>query len=259
MIAELEKDFARTSQLLLGAALAPMDDYAGWLGRRVPLPHLTKSALSGKPVWLPPPPSFRNTLFTTKRAISMEEVEKVSATPFSASDLEGAGLADLAGRLTEPVRYLCGNYRYRTYENVEECSGAGDGRNLYRSEDAYLKIKNVAYSNYTLFCESMFGCHADLHSKFCIHTYNSENVARCFEVDGCADSSDLLFCHNCEGMGNALLCFNAKNMHYAVGNVEVGREKYVKIRQKVLAEITAKLVRDKKLELDIYNVGCTSG
>jgi len=40
-----------------------------------------------------------------------------------------------------------------------------------------------------------------------------------------------------------------------VGNVEVGKEKFEKIRGKMLAEIAQKLEKDKKLDLSIYNIG----
>ncbi|MEK6979505.1 MAG: hypothetical protein AABW86_04750 [Candidatus Micrarchaeota archaeon] len=252
---EIENEFRTTTRLLLGTELKDIDDYGEWLGRRVPLPSLSKSILSGKEVWLPPPLSFRNTCFTTKRVISMEEMDEVNKSTFSPHDLKDASVDGIVQKFIMPVVYVAGNFRYQEHKNVEKCSGAGGGLNLYYGEDLYLGIKNVAYSNYALYCENMFGCHAVLHSKFCIHAYNSTNITRCFEVDGCANSSDLYFCHNCEGMSNAILCFNAKNLRYAVGNVEVGPDEFARIKKMLLGHVANELKTKKMLDSDIYNVG----
>jgi len=64
-----------------------------------------------------------------------------------------------------------------------------------------------------------------------------------------------MFCHNCEGLSDCMFCFNVKNKRYAIGNVEVGREKYLEVKKRTLAEIAAKLERKHDLELDIYNIG----
>jgi len=75
-------------------------------------------------------------------------------------------------------------------------------------------------------------------------------------MDNCRDSSDCLFCHNVENCGNCLFCFNVKAKHYAIGNVEVGKEKYEEIKKMVLEEISKKLEKEKNLDLDIYSLGC---
>ncbi|MBI5061006.1 MAG: hypothetical protein HZB67_01710 [Candidatus Aenigmarchaeota archaeon] len=256
MIPELEKEFSTTCRLLLGSELlGTLDDYGKWLGRHVPLPHLSKSALSGKDVWLPPPLSFRRTYFTTKRVISMEEMDLVNSSPFSAGEIANSSPADIKNKFIKPLVYVCGNFRYQEHQNVEKCSGAGGGVNLYYGEDVYLGVKNIGYSNYTLYCENMFGCHGCLHSKFSIHAYNSTNVTRCFEVEGCENSSDLLFCHNCEGTSNAILCFNAKNLRYAVGNVEVGPDEFARVKKILLDYAISELREKKMLNADIYDVG----
>lgn len=253
---ELEKEFGLTTKILLGQEFEGIDAYGKWLGRHVPLPHPVYSKISGKEVWVNPPLSFRKTKFTTKRVISMDDMAKVNASPFKPEDFINAKIADISERLIKPVSYLCGDFRFRTYDRVDRCSGAGDGRNLYYGEDLYLQIKNCAYSNYTLYSENMFGCHSAPRSKFCIHAYNSVNVTRCFEVDGCINSSDSYFCHNSESLSNCLFCFNSKSLRYAVGNVEVGPEKFAKTKKLLSDYIAAELKAKKYCSLDIYNVGC---
>lgn len=256
MIPELEIEFKKTCKLLLGSELpGSMDEYAKWLGRRVPLPYVGKSAISGKDVWLAPPLAFANKKFNLSKIISMEEMDQKTDSPFKPSDLKNADLETIAKNLVKPVSFYCGNYRYKTYMNVEKCSGAGAGVNLYYSEDAYIDIKNIGYCNYVLSSTNLFGCHAVPQSNFCIHAYNSVNISRCLEVDGCSNSSDLLFCHNCEGMSDSILCFNSKNLRHAVGNQELGREEYLKVKGILLGMSLAGLNRKNSLILTYSTLG----
>ncbi|MGV8176388.1 MAG: hypothetical protein ACP5NX_01145 [Candidatus Bilamarchaeaceae archaeon] len=257
MNAEIEKEFKNTCRILLGTELPGMlDEYGEWLGRHVPLPYPAKSMLSGNEVWLPPPLNYAGKKFNLSKVVSMDEMGKLPKSPFRPDELMGADLGGMIAKFVKPVSVCCGNFRYQTHMNVEKCSGAGGGMNLYYSEDAYLDIKNIAYCNYVLCSSNLFGCHAVPQSSFCIHAYNSVNLSRCFEVDGCSRSSGLMFCHNCENIQDGLFCFNAKNLRNAVGNQEVGRERYIEIKKMVLAKALEELSAMKALGLDIYCLGC---
>jgi len=52
-----------------------------------------------------------------------------------------------------------------------------------------------------------------------------------------------------------MFCFNAKNLRYAVGNVEVGRERFMEMKKKLLGEIARELEGKKGLRWGIYNIG----
>ena len=80
-------------------------------------------------------------------------------------------------------------------------------------------------------------------------------LARCVEVDSSRSSSDCYFCHNVENCAECMFCFNVKAKRYAIGNVEVGKEKYMQIKKLVLAELAARLEKDKTLAISIYNIG----
>ncbi|HIH23141.1 TPA: hypothetical protein HA238_05415 [Candidatus Micrarchaeota archaeon] len=57
-------------------------------------------------------------------------------------------------------------------------------------------------------------------------------------------------------MSNAILCFNAKNLRYAVGNVEVGREEFERIKKMLLGYVTEELRVKKTCGIDIYSISC---
>ncbi len=252
---ELETAFTQTTKLLLGTGLQGVEEYGQWLGRRVPLPHMEKSALSRKEVWVPPSLNYLKKPFNPSKIISMDEMDRAASSPFGPDDVKNATVADMLAKYTRPMSFNCGNFRYQEHENVEKCSGAGGGRNLYYNEDVYQQVKNVAYSNYTLYSENMFGCKGVSHSSFCIHAYNSTAVNRCFEVDGCSNSRDLLFCHDCEGMSDCMFCFNAKNLRFAIGNVPLAPERYRQMKSVILAGIGSELEKTKGLKWDVYSIG----
>jgi hypothetical protein len=252
---ELEKEFTITSNILLGTGLKGLDNYGNWLGKRIPLPWPTKSAVSGKEVWLPPGLIFMGKKYSKTRAIAMDEVDKVNHSKFNFDDIKNSNVKDMFERVMQPIGYAIGNFRYKSYENVDKASGAGDCRNVYYGEDLYLGLKNCAFSNYALYSKNMFGCHNVPHSEFCIHAYNSVSISRAFEVDGCYHSSDILFCHNSEGLTNCMFCFNVKNKRYAIGNVEVGREQYTRVKKLLLDYVGSQLAKTQSLDFDIYSIG----
>ena len=53
-----------------------------------------------------------------------------------------------------------------------------------------------------------------------------------------------------------MFCFNAKSLRYAIGNVEVGMEKFMEIKARLVGELAEKLEKNKRLDLSIYNFGC---
>jgi len=138
--------------------------------------------------------------------------------------------------------------------NIIECATSGDSAHCYRSTP-------VVFSKYAGYCfwprssEHSFGCSALLSSEFNIRCFNSVKLSRCFECDFCRNCSGLYFSHNCENVHDSMFCFNAKNLKYAIGNCEVGRERFMKVKAALLAEIGARLEKDKKLPWDIYSIG----
>lgn len=256
MIKEIEQGFRDTCRLVLGSEAGGLEELAQWLGMRVPLPYPAKSAVSGKEVWVVPPDIYLKKYFKKSRIVSHEEMEKINKTKFRKKDLEGADLAVMLSKIISPVAYYIGNFRYGKWSNMEKVSGGGEGENAYYSDNAYFAVKNVAYSNYVLYSRHMFGCHNSPYCEFCIHTYNCTKVTNAFEADGCTNCHDIYFCHNCEGLSDCILCFNAKNLKYAVANIEVGKEEYERVKKMLLSDVVAGLKRKKAFPVDIYNLGC---
>ncbi len=57
------------------------------------------------------------------------------------------------------------------------------------------------------------------------------------------------------GMVGGIFCFNAKGKRYAVGNTEVGREEYLRIRKILLDYVVGELEGRGELGLSILSFG----
>jgi len=254
MMEKLNTGFRETCRTMFGADIGDLEEYENWLKKHVPLPQPETSAISGKEIWIPPPKIFLRTKYDKKRIVSFDEIDQIK-TNFKKEDLDGINLEKIK-KIIEPVAYYVGNYRYGNAYNVEKSSGAGPGENIYYSEEAYLGVKNIAYCNYVLCSEYMFGCENVPESSFCINCYHSNSIKNCFEMEGCKNCSSCMFCHNCEDLQDCIFCFNAKGMRHAVGNIEVGAEEYQRIKKILVNHIINNLKANKKLDVDIFNFGC---
>ncbi|MEM2137802.1 MAG: hypothetical protein QW568_01825 [Candidatus Anstonellaceae archaeon] len=252
-MAVIESAFGRTMQLLVGRQTGgKIDDYQAWLRRNVRKNEQCSSALSGKPVhrW-----DYASYFHLPKdRLITYEESqafgEQVKMSESEASETTLANAHEKIGR----IAFFTSEYVDGTNSNLIEVATSSDTVNAYRcSPIVYSKF--CAYSFWPRSTEHAFGCGALLSSEFCINCYHSVKLRRCFEMDSCRDCSDSYFCHNCENVSDCMFCFNAKNLKYAIGNVEVGREKFMQVKKMVLEEIARRLEKERGIPQDIYSIG----
>jgi len=251
--AAIEEAFAKTCAIVLGTRLAgSMDDYAGWLRRDIKKSETLKSAASGKPVI-----RFdycRYGELPKDRLLLREEArdagERLKIGEEAAESITIANAHEKIGG----IAFFCPQYADGMNLNIIECATSGDSAHCYRSSA-------VVYSKYAGYCfwprssEHSFGCSSLLSSEFNIRCFNSVKLARCFEVDFSRDCSGCYYCHNVENCSDCMFCFNAKNLRYAVGNVEVGRERFMEMKKKLLGEIARELEGKKGLRWGIYNIG----
>jgi hypothetical protein len=101
----------------------------------------------------------------------------------------------------------------------------------------------------------MFGSKMSYNCSLCINCYNSNNITRSFEVDSSFSCSGSYFLHNCENVHDSMFCFNVKNLRYAIGNVEVGREKFLEAKAKLTMLVVERLEKERRLPFGIFELG----
>jgi len=252
-MAPIEEGFAKTCELLFGSRLAGgIDAYSGWLKRNVRKSEENRSAASGKIVrrWdycnyfmLP-----KERMLTQEEALAYGEKEKISA-----KEAEGMTLAT-AGKIVGKLAFFSTEYEEGTNTNVIECPTPTQAANSYRTSPVVYS-KYCAYAFWPRSCEHVYGSNAMFDSEFCINCYHSVKLKRCFEMDSSRDCAGSYYCHNCENVQDSMFCFNTKNKRYAIGNAEVGRERFLEAKKMLLGWINGQLAAKKAVALDIYDVG----
>ncbi len=251
-IGELDLAFAETTKLLFGMGLKPLLDHREWLYEHVAPLISIPSSLSGKIVHAEP---LKYNLIegSEKVFVKLDESHRLEESRIADSELAKLGYAN-ADRVLEKIAYFTPEAEVGTNINVTACAAYGYAINALECWWP-VKTKNAAYCGWSRQSENTFGCSIIFSSKFCVKCFNSLNLNRCFEVSNSNSCTDCYFCHNCENCHDSMFCFNSKSLRYAVGNVEIGREGYLKAKKLVLEEIAGKLGKEKKLELSIFNVG----
>jgi len=245
----LEEAFSRTTKLLFGSELSGLKKYRGWLLSRIRLGEMRRSSISGAPLFVCNYAKYMQV--PASRACTEAESLKIAELMPAASSIEGISFAkahDFIGK----IAFLPLDFHDGTNNNVIECMAYAYSSSILQCSPA-VQIKDSAYCLWPRSSEHLFGCNIMFDSAFCIHCYQSLKLNRCFEVDSSRDCSDCYFCHNCENVQSGIFCFNAKNLRYAVGNVEVGREKYLQAKVALMRRIAPALETGKALGLDIFN------
>ena len=249
--ASVEKEFGNVTQVVLGKRLSGIGLYGSWLKRHVPELKKAKSSLSEKTVYLAALPYHD---FVLERCVKREEADGMAERKLSRQELDGLSLAN-ASKTLQGIKLFSPEAAFGQNAGMVECSIYTEAINCYYCS-LCLYTKYSGYSYWPRQSEHVFGTSVVMSSQFCLKCYNSENISRCFEVSDSNNCTDCYFCHNCENVRDSMFCFNAKNLQYAIGNLVVGRERYLQVKAAVLAEIAAKLEKDKDFGPDIFNVGC---
>ena len=247
-----EAGFQKTSRLLLGKELRDIDTYRKWLERHIWAVEDKESVASGRTTRTAPH-AVAVVEMPEKRIVTVEEALEIGKNSISGSDAASLSLQNCHETIKNlaffPVEFYTG-----TNVSLTQCTVAIECALSYRTS-TFVYSKYCGCNFYPRSTEHAFGCNQLFDSSFCINCYYSVKLTRCFECDSCRGCSDCYFCHNCENLTDCMFCFNAKSKRYAIGNVEVGRENYLKVKKMLLEEIDRKLEKDHDLKIDIYNVG----
>lgn len=249
----MEESFSNVTRLLFGKSLKGIDKYSNWLYSHAHKITEVKSAVSGKKILM-------NSYVIAGEDIPKDRIVDISEalalgnelriTEQEAEEISFEGASDIVSKLA----FFNVEFKEGKNSNMFNCTMSIESTDCYFAS-ATVRSKNCGCGMWPTRCDGCFGFDTIKDGFYSINCYHSVKLARCFEMDNCRDCADSMFCHNCEALSNCMFCFNTKSKRYAIGNVEVGREKFIKIKKIVLDQIIRALERDKKLELSIYNIG----
>jgi hypothetical protein len=247
---EVEASFSHTAKLVLGRDLFPMGKYVNWLSGNLPRYAKHKSIVSGRSVFVGDYGKYFS--IPKERMIKEDEAFKLVELAKPIPGIESITL-DNAHEFMENIAFFSLDIYAGNNSNIIDCQSYADSKNCFTCFPC-VGNKNSAYNFWPRSSERVFGASVLFDSSSCMNCSQSVKLTRCFEVDSSRDCSDCYFCHNCENVHESMFCFNTKNKKYAIGNVELGKEKYIEIKNRVLKEIGSSLEKDGKLELSVRSI-----
>ncbi|MCX6769136.1 MAG: hypothetical protein NT051_00445 [Candidatus Micrarchaeota archaeon] len=187
------------------------------------------------------------------RYINAEEARALAGTlKLTEKEAESLTLKN-SGKSLSRIAYFTPQFHEGTNLNVYACPII-----LWSSDceavHGCIYVKKSAYSTWPRDSDHVFGCAFAFASSFSIKCYNSFGIQRCFEVDSARSCTGCYYSHNIENCHDSILCCNAKNLRYAIGNVAVGKEKFLQAKAILLGWVNGNLEKKQALPLDIYSI-----
>lgn len=251
-MARIEQEFSKVCALVLGAPLAGgIDKYAAWLSRNIYEVKKAKSALSGEEIYTSR--LLFSELAPKDRLIGADEAPEAGEQLKLAED-EAAALdfGNARGKIGK-IAFFCCERKIGTNTNNIKVPIQINSSNCY-------SVSNIPFGKDCAFCtwprnsEHCYGSARTFMCSFVIRCFNSLKLSRCLECDCSRDCTGAYFCHNCENVHDSMFCFNVKNLRYAIGNAEVGKEAFERAKRMLLAEITGSLEKTHDYKRSIYDI-----
>lgn len=245
----IEKAFSSTFKILFKKEAEGVRQYGDWLSRHLPYigetisPFGIKTHKTNFPVL---------SLYPNERVVS--EIESLELAKLHLNEEDITSLAKIKSQLAK-IGFFAVETRTGENSNVIESPIMYSSSNLYKVLQAS-SSENCAFDTMVLASKYVFGCYRIISSEFCINCHNSMYMKRCFEMDASTNCSDAYFCHDCEGLSEAMFCFNTKAKRHAIGNAELSPDGYRKIKDVLIQQMANELEKKKNFKWDIYNIGC---
>ncbi|MCX6777675.1 MAG: hypothetical protein NT157_02210 [Candidatus Micrarchaeota archaeon] len=186
-----------------------------------------------------------------RRLVTIEESFELGKIALEEKSL--SGLDKLVAAL-DKIAFFSAGYETGENWNIIKSPLILHSANVYKGYESTYS-ENTGLTSLSLHSKYVYGCNRIIDSQFCLKCYNSLYLARCLELDGCTNCSDSYFLHNCEGLNDAMFCFNLKGGRFKIGNTELPREKYSKVKESLIEQMASELERNKTLRWSIYDIG----
>lgn len=251
-LTRIESEFSGSSKLILGKPLSSgIGRYSDWLSRNIFGVKKAKSALSGAEIYTSR--LLFSELAPKDRLIGADEAP-AAGEQLKLVESEAASLGlENARRMLGRIAFFCCERRIGMNTNNIMVPIQINSSNCYHVSNIPFG-KDCAYCTWPRNSEHCYGSARTFMCSFVMRCFNSLKLSRCLECDCCRDCTGAYFCHNCENVHDSMFCFNAKNLKYAIGNAEVGKEQFEKAKKLLLAEIASSLEKTGDYKRSIYNI-----
>ncbi len=243
---KIEEAFEAATGLVFGRKLSGIARYDKWLSACLIGWREKGSGSKAYPV-----PSFGAFRFLRdSKSAPFPEFEEISRVRL---DISSPSIGGLAREFAKKAMFVT-DYSIGDNLNVEHSTMFQNLSDGYKCLGAY-DSKCVAYCSWSDMNEYCFGLYRTFNSRFSIKCYYSTKLSGCFEAESCYNCSGAYFCHNCENVRDSAFCFNANNLRYAIGNVEVGKEKFLEFKARLQKYLVSELEKKGRTDESIFGRG----
>jgi hypothetical protein len=237
---KINVDFKNTCRLLFGQEIGELSEFVPYLSETNWPYVMGESCISGKIVLLSGPHYRKDARFA-----SQEEIPSLKLPPVSINDIKD--IDSLFAAASEKAVY-CGNKIFGKSIGVETADNIVDGIEVHKSHDIY-QSKYMAYCSVGRYAESSYGVNNFQFARNSMrcHICFLKGAQRCFETYLTSGISDSYYTMNCTSCTDLMFCFNLRSKSNCIGNLSLTRERYLSLKQKLVAEMAEKLRRDKRL------------
>lgn len=247
-IPELSKAWKSTCKLLLGEEIGELETYRDYL-KKYSDPMSTKiSAISGKEVYVSSDKFCQRATFLSHEEIPEYE-QKTKKFKLNINEIKD--IDSIINAAQENFQYV-GNVVLGNSRDAISCHRCVNTSYALECQDIYAG-KYVAYSSSVRDAEHAFGASGGGNLNFGIRTLEVFKLMRSFETLRCYSSADLYYCASCEDCSNCLFSFNLRSKNYHIGNLQFNREKYLALKEKLLADVRDEL-KAKKAAISMVDI-----
>lgn len=247
--AALNRAWKDTCRVVLGSEIGDMNEYETWLKGMVDTTAHGKSSISGKEITYIVKEYEKNSKW-----ISFDEID--FNKKFEPLDINEIKDIDSIVEAVKERAYYCGNIILGNSKFVEKSSNVTDCFYIYETA-------HFADSKYLAFCtvgresNNCFGVYGPGETEFCIRCTQTYRDKRCFELWMSQNCSDCYYIYDLDNCSNCMFSFGIQNKRHCIGNLELDKDKYAGIKQKLLEEMVEELKQKKQLPslLDIVMKG----
>ncbi|MCK4319875.1 hypothetical protein KAW38_04875 [Candidatus Micrarchaeota archaeon] len=234
----LNKEWKSTCRIVLRGEVGELDEFSAYLSEYPGAMRSEKSHISNKTVF-----PAQGDYCPSARFMDLGEIDySRKFEPLNINEIKDIDslVESLQERFVYAGNIILGNSRFVSdSSDIHNSSFILDSLNILDS--IYMAHVKMARSS-----ERIFGGNGIGESKFNIMAMESTWSSRCFEFYESHTCSDCYYVMNINGCQDCIFSFNLKNKKYTIGNLELEKSQYMKIKESLLEEIRAKLVKDRK-------------
>ncbi|MFA6213951.1 MAG: hypothetical protein WC717_01605 [Candidatus Micrarchaeia archaeon] len=235
---DIEQAFQATSKVLFGTEIGKLKEFEPYLQEMLLPYQMKKSCVSGKSVMV-------SNFFYPDGAkfVSQDEISQLKFQPININEIKD--IDSLFAAASERAVF-CGNKQFGRNTNVSEVDNCVDSFHIFHGHNIY-NVKYGAYISHMREAEHAFGVSAFPGAIHCIRICEGVGANRCFESYYGTNLSDMYYAFNCIGCSDCIFAFNLRSKRHVIGNLELPKDEYLRLKIKLVAEMADELQRKKRL------------